>query len=55
MKNPYFTFLTPDNFYATPEDDIDPQLLTESLKSFRSEAKDAAKAMKQQQKQNAKR
>ena len=39
MKNPYFTFLTADNFYATA-DDIDPQLLTESIKSFKSEAKD---------------
>ena len=39
MKNPYFTFLRPDNFYATAED-IDPQLLTESIKSFKSQARD---------------
>ncbi len=42
MKNPYYTFLSPDNYYATNED-IDPQLLNESLKSFRSEALDAQK------------
>ena len=35
MKHPYFTFLSADNFYATAAD-IDPQLLNESLKSFRS-------------------
>lgn len=37
MKNPYYTFISPDNYYANP-DDINPQLLSESLKSFRSEA-----------------
>ena len=36
MKNPYYTFLSPDNYYATG-DDIDPQLLSESLKCYRSE------------------
>ena len=35
MKNPYFTFLSPDNCYAT-NDSINPQLLHESLKSFQS-------------------
>ena len=35
MKNPYFTFLSADNYYATTET-IDPQLLSESLKSFHS-------------------
>ncbi len=39
MKHPYFTFLSPDNFYATTED-IDPQLLSESLKSYRSFARE---------------
>ena len=43
MKNPFFTFLSPDNFYATAED-IDPQLLTESIKSFKSQARDAVTA-----------
>ena len=37
MKNPYYTFISPDNYYANP-DDINPQLLSESLKSYRSEA-----------------
>ena len=37
MKNPYFTFLAPDNYYATT-DDIDPQLMAETVKSFKSAA-----------------
>jgi hypothetical protein len=37
MKNPYFTFIAPDNYYA-PENDLDPQMLTETLKSFKSAA-----------------
>ena len=37
MKNPYFTFLAPDNYYATTED-IDPQLMAETVKSFKSAA-----------------
>ena len=37
MKNPYFTFLAPDNYYAT-SDDIDPQLMAETVKSFKSAA-----------------
>ena len=41
MKHPYFTFLSPDNFYATTKD-IDPQLLSESLKSYRSQTREEA-------------
>ena len=41
MKHPYFTFLSPDNFYATTKD-IDPQLLSESLKSYRSHTREEA-------------
>ena len=37
MKNPYFTFLAPDNYYAT-SDDNDPQLMAETVKSFKSAA-----------------
>ena len=44
MKNPYYTFLTPDNFYATTAD-IDPHLLNESMKSFRSESRDFTEAI----------
>ena len=38
--------MTPDNFYASSVDDVDPQLLSESLKSFYSQAMDAAKSRK---------
>ena len=61
MKHPYFTFLSADNFYATAAD-IDPQLLNESLKSFRSHdavmpstsyARYAAREQQRQQQQAA--
>lgn len=48
FKNPFYTFLTKDNYYSSTTD-IDPQLLNESLKSFTSIAKDTSQALKREQ------